>query len=76
MTFGPGPRLLDAENPPDNDDQSRKVEDEGEEQGNENNHDESEEAGAPNEHTSLLPRTVRDTHREAYDKSYEQGKKH
>lgn len=76
MTFALGPRLMDAENAPDDQEQSRKEADEDEaEQGQEHN-GEGEEGGDENEQTSLLPRTVRDAHTQAYNQSYHHGKKH
>jgi hypothetical protein len=68
MTFALGPRLMDAENTPDDHDhdQSRKDEDENEnadadeEQGERPNGEQTDRAGDSNKQTSLLPRSVQD----------------
>jgi auxin efflux carrier family protein len=74
MTFALGPRLMDAENAPDNQDQSRKEDDE-DEQGRDQNGEEGQQGADSNEQTSLLPRSVEDAHTQAYNKSYHQGRK-
>ena len=78
MTFALGPRLMDAENVPDDHDQTRKENEDGDEdeQGRERNDEQGQEVGDSNEQTSLLPRTVRDAHTQAYNHSYHHGKKH
>lgn len=77
MTFALGPRLMDAENAPDDPDHGRKEEDEEDEnQERDQNGEQGQEAGDSSEHTSLLPRTVRDAHTQAYNHSYDHGKKH
>lgn len=75
MTFALGPPLMDAENAPD--DRARKEEDEDEDDhGREPSGEHGQEAGDSNEQTSLLPRSVQDAHTQAYNHSYEHGKKH
>jgi auxin efflux carrier family protein len=77
MTFALGPRLMDAENAPD--DPAGKEEDEDEDEschGEHTNGEQGQEAGDSNEQTSLLPRSVQDAHTQAYNHSYQHGKKH
>jgi auxin efflux carrier family protein len=78
MTFALGPRLMDAENTPNDYNSGRKEENEDTDDHNdarEHNEEGGEEADASNEQTSLLPRTVMDAHEQAFTKSYDQGKK-
>jgi len=75
MTFALGPRLMDAENAPDG--QAGKAEDEDENRrGEDTNGGEGQEAGDSNEQTSLLPRSVQDAQTQAYNHSYQHGKKY
>jgi auxin efflux carrier family protein len=76
MTFALGPRLMDAENAPD-DQAGKEDDDEGDEQrhGEDANGGEGQEAVDSNEQTSLLPRSVQDTHTQAYNHTYKHGKK-
>jgi auxin efflux carrier family protein len=76
MTFALGPRLMDAENTPNDNDQGTK-QDQEEEEGRDEHHnnDQGDGAGEPNEQTSLLPRAVQDAHLQAYNDSYTRGKK-
>ncbi len=77
MTFALGPRLMDAENTPGNHDPGRKEEDGDEdERRREHDDDQGQDGGDSYEQTSLLPRTVREVHTQAYNNSYDQGKKH
>ena len=77
MTFALGPRLMDAENAPNDKDESRQDEDQDqtEEVGEETNGEE-ENAAASNEQTSLLPRTVMDAHDQASRTTLAHGQKH
>ncbi|KAF7509848.1 hypothetical protein GJ744_007359 [Endocarpon pusillum] len=77
MTFALGPRLMDAENAPGDPNSGRKEEDaEEDSQERDQNGRQEQETGDPDEQTSLLPRTVRDAHRQAYNHSYDRGKRH
>lgn len=80
MTFALGPRLMDAENAPDDDDPSTKDEEEEDGEGGGNPHadgqDEEGAAETETEQTSLLPRTVVDAHQQAYRAGYRHSKKY
>ena len=78
LTFALGPRLMDAENVPDDPSMRRKAEEAEEAEEGEENRDYNASTGGEsqeNEHTSLLPRVVRETHDHLYHHGYVHSKK-
>jgi auxin efflux carrier family protein len=78
MTFALGPRLMDAENAPEDHDQRERRGRRGRRRQRriKNTREIIVTSRHKDKQTSLLPRTVRDTHVLAYNNSYNQGKKH